>query len=92
MTDTQKSVTVLKILCNTHRYAIMELLLNTEEDLCVNQIASAIGISQSLTSHQLSNLQAHGVIQGHRIGQTTCYKPSETELTRKIADVLNTLT
>ena len=82
---------VLKILSNVHRYNIMKVLFNTKKDLCVNEIAHAVGISQSLTSQHLSHLQAHGLIVGHRIGQTICYMPSRESVTKQAKQIIQTL-
>lgn len=91
MNPTKESVIVMKVLSNMHRYAIMETLLNTEKDLCVNEIAESVGISQSLASQQLTYLQTHGLIVGHRIGKTVCYLPSSVPLTKKIERVISVL-
>jgi len=88
MNQVDESVLVMKILCNAHRLAIMQTLCTRKEELCVNQLADAVGISQSLASQQLSYLHARGVIEGHRYGQTICYVPSDSPLTKKIGKVL----
>ncbi|MEX2369149.1 MAG: winged helix-turn-helix domain-containing protein [Candidatus Paceibacterota bacterium] len=87
----KEAETVLKILNNKNRFAIMQLLLNADEDLCVYEISQAVGISQSAASHQLANLEAHGVVRGVRDGRTKCYVPTDAELTDKIARVINSL-
>ncbi|MBI2097737.1 MAG: winged helix-turn-helix transcriptional regulator [Candidatus Vogelbacteria bacterium] len=85
------SYTALKILSNSNRLAIMSLLFDAKKDLCVNEIAEAIGISQSLASHQLAYLEARGVIEAHRMGQMICYIPSATPLSKKVARVIESL-
>ena len=91
MNPTKESVIVMKVLSNMHRYKIMQILLETKTDLCVNEIAAAADISQSLASQQLAYLQAHGLIVGHRIGKTVCYLPSSIPVTKKIQQVITVL-
>lgn len=91
MNPTKESVIVMKVLSNMHRYTIMKVLLRTKEDLCVNEIAEATGISQSLASQQLTYLQTHGLIVGHRVGKTVCYLPAHVPITKKIEQVINVL-
>jgi len=86
-----KAVSVIKILSNTNRYAIMKLLLNTKKDLCVHEISEMAGMSQSATSHQLSYLEARGVITNVRMGKARCYLPTNSVLTSKIERVIEFL-
>ena len=92
MKDRKESMLAIKVLANPHRFAIVELLLHRKnEDLCVNQIAEATGISQPLASQHLAFLQAHGVIEGHRMGQTICYHPSPSPITKKVTRIIRAL-
>lgn len=81
----------VKVLASVSRYAILDLLLNSKEELCVNQIAERIGLSQSATSHQLAYLEVRGIIRGIRYGQTKCYVPANSVLTKKIALIIKVL-
>jgi predicted transcriptional regulator len=92
ITDTNPAAqTVVKILSNHNRFAIMQLLFGAKEDLCVNEISDAVGISQSATSHQLAYLEAYGVVEGVSYGRTKCYLPTDVELTEKISRVISAL-
>lgn len=82
---------VLRILSNANRLFIMGLILNAKNDYCVHELSEAIGISQSATSHQLSYLEACGVVQSMRMGRTKCYLPTSSPLTKKLAKVINYL-
>jgi len=84
-------VTLMKILSNVHRLKILRIIYKAKVDLCVNQIAEKAKISQSLASHQLAYLSAHGVVEGHRIGQTMCYVPAKNKLATKLFKLLNVL-
>ena len=91
MKNETEVVTLMKILSNAHRLKILRIIYNAKVDLCVNQIAEKAKISQSLASHQLAFLSAHGVVEGHRIGQTICYLPAKNKLAGKLQKVLNVL-
>jgi len=91
MKKIQETTLSIKILSNNNRFMIMESLFNTKENLCVNEIAKAIKISQSLASHQLAYLEAYGIVKGHRIGQTMCYMPTKTSLAKKIGRIIKLL-
>jgi len=82
---------VVKILSNANRYNLMKLLLYTKRDLCVHELAAAVGISQSAASHQLAYLQACGIVRSVRTGKTACYLPTNTLLCRKVASVIESL-
>jgi DNA-binding transcriptional ArsR family regulator len=69
----------------------MQLLLSSTTEYCVSEIADLVGISQPLASQQLAYLQAHGLVEGHRMGQTTCYMVTDTPITKKIAQIIRIL-
>ena len=69
----------------------MKTLFYTKKNLCVNEIAKAISVSQSLASHQLAYLEAFGVIKGHKTGQVTCYMPTKISLSKKIKQIIKLL-
>lgn len=91
MKKEEEAIVIMKTLSNPHRLAIVSLLQKSKKDMCVNEIADNIGISQSLTSHQLAYLEARGVVKGHRMGQTTCYKPAQNAFTRKVSIIIKQL-
>lgn len=84
-------MTIMKILCNSNRFAILSFLSNTKKDLCVNEIAKEIKISQSLASHQLAYLEARGIVNSTRMGQSMCYMLSPLPITKKVIGVINFL-
>ena len=88
----QKGVlTACRILANPTRHNILSLLVaarSEKKELCVNEIGGAIGASQSATSHQLALLEAYGVVEGVRMGQTTCYDLTNAPLTKTIEKII----
>ena len=87
----QVAMTVIKILCNPNRFAMISLLLGSKKDFCVSEIAEEVGISQSLASHQLSYLEARGVVHSMRMGQSMCYMLTVSPMTKKIIGVIKLL-
>jgi len=62
---------LFKILSVDTRIEIIELL--KKEDKCVNDLAEALGISQSAVSQHLRVLKAAGFVRGHRNGYWIYY-------------------
>src|SRR3990167_5454017 len=91
MNNMQVAMTVIKILCNPNRFAIISLLSGTKKDFCVSEIAEEVGISQSLASHQLSYLEARGVVRSMRMCQSMCYMLTTSLITKKIVGVIKLL-
>ena len=71
--DTQKS-TRIKIL-----YALFE------SELCVNDIAQVVGLSQSAVSHQLRLLKANKLVRFRRDGKTIYYALDDDHVRSMIA-------
>lgn len=91
-TATKRTVPqALKILANETRYEMLRMLLAARgkgEELCVNEVAGAVGLSQSATSHQMALLEAYGVLAAKRTGQTTCYDFTNSPLARDVAAII----
>ncbi len=91
MNKESENVLLMKILGNANRQKILQIVYSAKKDLCVNEISELVHISQSLASHQLAYLSAHGVVKGLRMGQTMCYMPAKGELSGKLVKVLKVL-
>lgn len=55
------------------RYKLLQLL-EQNEDYCVTELASEVGISNAGVSQQLKILEQAGLITRVRMGQKICYK------------------
>ncbi|MFC3341293.1 ArsR/SmtB family transcription factor [Paenibacillus abyssi] len=91
--DDGQAVEIFKALSNQTRVRILQMLREpavyfspqihiTKEDgfdggVCVSDIRSKTGISQSTTSQYLSILQQSGLVEMKRIGQWTYYRRNE---------------
>jgi len=81
---TLKITDTFKLLSDPTRLKILGFLFRSREEVCVNEIADAIGMSHSATSHQLAKLEARGVVECFRRGQSMCYQIKDGPVTRKI--------
>lgn len=85
----QETASVFKILSDPTRCKILKALAQKKgEDMCVSEIAEAVGATHSATSHQLNGLEARGVLVSERMGQTICYTMADTRLARNIVRIL----
>jgi len=82
---------LLRILASGPRLQIVALLLGNKKGVCVFEIAEAVGLSQSATSHQLAKLTSHGIVQCDREGQTMCYKICQCDKAKSLAWVVKGL-
>ncbi|MCI8991807.1 MAG: helix-turn-helix transcriptional regulator [Eubacterium sp.] len=56
-----------------------------KQEMCVNDIAAAVGISQSLVSHQLRILKLEGFVKARREGKNSFYSLDD----QHIVDILD---
>ena len=71
-TEITRSVEIFKAFGNQTRYRILSVLFDNQ--LSVNEIANAVGLSQSAVSHQLKILRQARLICGIRDGQKINYR------------------
>ncbi len=94
-----ESLEMLKALSNKSRLQLLELLKDPEGNfpeqaehgykngVCVGQLQSRMGLTQSTVSEYLASLQRAGFITATRVGQWTYYKRDEAAF-RKLADLI----
>lgn len=87
----QEQTKIMKILANQNRFHILVSMLHATSHLCVHQLSEKVGVSQSLASHQLAYLSAHGVVEGYRVGQTMCYRSLGTVFAKRVFQVVGFL-
>jgi DNA-binding transcriptional ArsR family regulator len=78
---------VLDALGDVNRLSIL-LALHHAGDLCVSDLAFAVGMSDSAVSHALRLLRAHGMVSAHRQGRLVRYRVTG-DLTRRLLDVVS---
>ena len=69
------------------RFRLLELLIDNE-DYCVSELASEVGISNAGVSQQLKILEQAGIVNRVRMGQKICYAlRADDEIVQKLANV-----
>ncbi len=67
-----------KVFGDATRLKILNVLLCSE--LCVQDIAKAVGMSESAVSHQLRVLKQMDLVKNRREGKTIFYSPADTHI------------
>lgn len=67
-----------KIFGDSTRLKILNLLVNNE--MCVNDIANSLGISQSNISHQLKILRQSNLVRVRKVGKSVYYVLSDNHI------------
>jgi DNA-binding transcriptional ArsR family regulator len=83
----QHAATVLDAMGDVHRLSIL-LALRHAGDLCVSDLAFAVGMSDSAVSHALRLLRAHGMVTAHRAGRLVRYRVTGG-LAERLLDVVS---
>jgi DNA-binding transcriptional ArsR family regulator len=83
----QQAAAVLDALGDVNRLSIL-LALHHAGDLCVSDLAFAVGMSDSAVSHALRLLRAHGMVLAHREGRLVRYRVTGA-LTERLLDVVS---
>ena len=81
--------TVLDVLGEANRLSIL-LALQHAGDLCVSDLAVAVGMSDSAVSHALRLLRAHGMVTAHRQGRLVRYRLTDG-LARRLLEVVSSV-
>ncbi|HIU76868.1 MAG TPA: winged helix-turn-helix transcriptional regulator [Candidatus Pelethocola excrementipullorum] len=61
-----------KVMGDSTRVKILFLISDSE--MCVSQIANALGMTEAAISHQFQTLRMNGLVRRQRRGRTICYK------------------
>jgi len=83
----RRTAGVLDALGDVGRLSIL-LALHHAGDLCVSDLAVAVGMSDSAVSHALRLLRAHDMVTAHRDGRLVRYQVAGV-LTRRLLDVVS---
>jgi ArsR family transcriptional regulator, lead/cadmium/zinc/bismuth-responsive transcriptional repressor len=86
-TGIDRTAGLLDALGDAKRLSIV-LALRHAGDLCVSDLALAVGMSDSAVSHALRLLRAHGMVSAHRHGRLVRYRVTG-ELTHRLLDVVS---
>jgi ArsR family transcriptional regulator, lead/cadmium/zinc/bismuth-responsive transcriptional repressor len=83
----RRSAALLGALGDPSRLSLL-LALHHAGDLCVSDLAFAVGMTDSAVSHALRLLRAHGMVTAHRAGRMVHYRVAG-ELTSRLLDVVS---
>jgi len=83
-----RSTSTFKILSDPTRFKILYLLADSENGLCVFELANELDISHSAVSHQLSKLEARDVVLCFRQGQNVCYEIKKSAFTSNLINAM----
>lgn len=83
----QAAAMVLDALGDVHRLGLL-LALHHAGDLCVSDLAVAVGMSDSAVSHALRLLRAHSIVTAHREGRLVRYRLADG-MTARLLDVVS---
>jgi ArsR family transcriptional regulator, lead/cadmium/zinc/bismuth-responsive transcriptional repressor len=83
----RRSAAVLGALGDPSRLSLL-LALHHAGDLCVSDLAFAVGMTDSAVSHALRLLRAHGMVTAHRAGRMVHYRVAG-ELTSRLLDIVS---
>ena len=78
-TEAQRVADVFKVLGDPSRCRLVYALLAAGE-ICVCDLASALGMSESNVSHHLRVLRAHGLVRPRRQGKMVYYAPDDEHI------------
>jgi ArsR family transcriptional regulator, lead/cadmium/zinc/bismuth-responsive transcriptional repressor len=74
---------LFKVLSDPTRVLILQALIEHRE-LCVHDLASVVGMSQSSVSHHLRLLRTFRVIKNRRAGREVYYRPDDDHVEQLI--------
>ncbi|HEY0814001.1 MAG TPA: helix-turn-helix domain-containing protein [Pseudonocardia sp.] len=83
----RRCAALLDALGDAHRLSLL-LALHHAGDLCVSDLAFAVGMTDSAVSHALRLLRAHGMVTAHRAGRRVRYRVADG-LTTRLLDVVS---
>jgi len=78
----EKAAQILKCVAHPLRLRIIELLESRE--MAVSEIQEHLGVSQSLTSQQLSQMKARGILKSRKNGKQVYYSVGKPEVIQVI--------
>jgi ArsR family transcriptional regulator len=69
---------IFSVLSDSARLRIISVLMTGE--ICVNGLASALGMSQSAVSHQLADMRAERLVRARRDGRYVFYRLADAHV------------
>lgn len=79
----KRVVHAMQLLGDTTRFKMFRLL-NSNQDLCVSEMANRLGISPSAVSQHFRSFEILGLVSKERSGQKICYVFTDDELVQEL--------
>lgn len=83
--EAEAVATLFRVLGDAGRCRIVYTLLGAGE-ICVGDLAAAVGMSESNVSHHLAVLRAHRLVRRRRDGKQVFYAPDDEHI-RRLLDI-----
>lgn len=83
--EAEAVATLFRVLGDATRCRIVSTLLGGDE-ICVGDLAVAVGMSESSVSHHLAVLRAHRLVRHRRVGRQVHYAPDDEHI-RQLFDI-----
>jgi DNA-binding transcriptional ArsR family regulator len=81
--------TLLKCICEDTRFSILEILQKNDE-MSVNDLASKLKKDQPLVSHHLRALKECNIVKTRENGKMTMYSVANKDISRLISEIVKT--
>lgn len=87
ITGSSRLINIFSALGDKTRFKLVKIL-RKQDQICVSELASEIGISTAGTSQHLQILEKAGVVKRNRSGQKICYTiDTADENTKQLLDI-----
>ncbi|MGQ0826728.1 MAG: ArsR/SmtB family transcription factor [Actinomycetota bacterium] len=83
----ERAAALFDVLSDPNRLRLLSCLAAVDE-LCVHELAAAVGMHESTTSHALRLLRGHYMVRARRSGRTVYYRLADEHVRHVLADVL----
>jgi len=77
---------LLRALASPVRLAVVDLL--GEDERCVHELVTALGVPQPLVSQHLRTLRAAGLVTGSRVGREMRYRLADDHIAHIVRDAV----
>jgi DNA-binding transcriptional ArsR family regulator len=82
-TEENRIVHAMQLLGDSTRFKMFKLL-SSNQDLCVSEMASQLGISASAVSQHFRSFEMLGLVSKERTGQRICYVFTDDSLVKEL--------
>jgi DNA-binding transcriptional ArsR family regulator len=81
-------VVLFKILADMNRYKAVQLLVAARKGLLVSEIAEALSMGHSATSHLLASLNDAAIVEFNKEGRAVRYKMAKSPAAKSVSKLI----